>query len=115
MSMLHGKSIVAGEVTNEQTDSFRSFNPATGGELEVEFYEATPTQIDAALQAAQSAFHIYRKKTAAEIADFLAAIAGEIEALGDALIEQTSEETALPAERLKGERASHRQPTAYVR
>ncbi|MEJ7616705.1 MAG: aldehyde dehydrogenase family protein [Pyrinomonadaceae bacterium] len=106
MTTLHGQSIVAGKAAtvNGDAPAFRAFNPAEGRETQVQFYEATRAQIDDAMVAAQRAFHAYRKRSADEIADFLAGIAQEIEAAGDALIERAIEETALPANRLKGER-----------
>src|SRR5579875_1081426 len=67
--------------------------------------EATIDVIDRAVRAADAAFAGYARTPAAERARFLEAIAGEIENLGDALIEAANLETALPAARLAGERA----------
>lgn len=54
---------------------------------------------------AEEAFGSYRKTSFAKRAEFLDAIATEIMALGDALIERCVAETALPAARITGERA----------
>jgi NADP-dependent aldehyde dehydrogenase len=105
MMELHGRSIIAGEAVSAGDRTFRAFNPAEGREFGPEFYEATPEQIDYALALASSAFMEYRQRSAAEVAGFLEAIARCIEALGDELIERAQAETALPAERLTGERA----------
>jgi alpha-ketoglutaric semialdehyde dehydrogenase len=61
-------------------------------------------QIDAVMQNAADAFIAYRKVQPEAKADFLETIAANIEGLGDALIQQASLETNLPAARLGGER-----------
>jgi len=63
------------------------------------------TSIDETMQNALAAFHQFKKVSPEKKASFLEAIADEIEALGDSLITQASEETNLPAARLTGERA----------
>ncbi len=63
------------------------------------------TSIDETMQNALAAFHQFKKVSPGEKAFFLQTIAEEIEALGDVLISQASEETNLPAGRLTGERA----------
>lgn len=56
------------------------------------------------LQAWQ-AFHVYRKYSLKQRADFMRAVAAEIEKLGDELLETTGRETNLPEPRLRNERA----------
>ena len=56
------------------------------------------------MHQAADAFAVYRKISPDQKAVFLEAIADNIESLGDALIQQASEETNLPAARLTGER-----------
>ncbi|NCI46649.1 aldehyde dehydrogenase (NADP(+)) [Sediminibacterium soli] len=60
--------------------------------------------IDDTMQRSLRAFDDYRITTPQARAVFLETIAANIEALGDALIEQASKETNLPAARLTGER-----------
>lgn len=60
--------------------------------------------IDALVEAAEGAFESYAALGPERVAVFLEKIAEEIVALGDALIECAGEETALPADRLTGER-----------
>ena len=106
MMELQGRSIIEGEpVADDGSRTFRAFNPSEGREFGPEFYEATPAVVARALDAAARAFSEYRQKSATEVADFLEAIARGIEGLGDELIERAQAETALPFERLKGERA----------
>lgn len=61
-----------------------------------------PTQ--AIINQAHACFGIYSQYSGAKKASFLKAIATEIEALGDALIQTTMAETNLPEARLLGER-----------
>ena len=63
------------------------------------------TSIDTTMLNAAQAFNEYKKTAPEQKANFLETIANEIEAMGDALINQASEETNLPAARLTGERA----------
>jgi hypothetical protein len=105
MSELHGRSIIAGFGLGGGGKSFRAFNPSEGREFGPAFYGATPAEIDRALVAAAQAFAEYRRRSAEEVAGFLESTALQIEALGDELIERAHPETALPTERLAGERA----------
>ncbi|MCI0663514.1 MAG: aldehyde dehydrogenase (NADP(+)), partial [Acidobacteria bacterium] len=75
-----------------------------GTELVPEFQEATEEQIDQALAGAYDAFHDYRRRSAEDRAFFIERIAEEINSLGDELIERAHLETALPKDRLTGER-----------
>jgi 2,5-dioxopentanoate dehydrogenase len=101
---LHGKNIVAGVAAAGSGKTFHTVNPATGERLEPGFFEASPEECDHAVESATAAYAVYRKKSAAQIADFLDRIAAEIDALGDAMIQRAHLETALPQARLTGER-----------
>ena len=92
-------SAVAGRTT------FRAKNPATGEPLEGEFLEATAGEIDAAAHAAERAFEPYAALPPERRAEFLRAIAQQILALGDRLLERAGAETGLPSARLESERA----------
>jgi 2,5-dioxopentanoate dehydrogenase len=69
------------------------------------FYYATEEEITQAVSLASNAFALYRKTSFESRAVFLEAIAEEIMATGDVLIERCTTETALPAARITGERA----------
>ncbi|MBV8857962.1 MAG: aldehyde dehydrogenase (NADP(+)) [Acidobacteria bacterium] len=101
---LYGRSIVEGGPVGDDGGTFRAFNPSEGREFGPEFHEATPAVVARALDSAARAFQQYRAKSAEEVAGFLEAIARNVEALGDELLETARAETALPSERLKGER-----------
>src|SRR6476660_8569575 len=60
--------------------------------------------IDKAVAAAESAFETYSELAPQKTAAYLERIAEQILALGDSLIATASEETALTADRLNGER-----------
>jgi succinate-semialdehyde dehydrogenase/glutarate-semialdehyde dehydrogenase len=98
--MLIGADAVAG------TDgSQRAFNPATNAEIaEPHFGFGTPADVDRAARLAATAFDEYRALPLARRAAFLEAIADQIVALGDALLERAHAETGLPMARLTGER-----------
>ena len=58
------------------------------------YQDATmPEMIESVMQQAWKAFHIYRKCSLKQRADFMRAIGREIEALGDELLKITGEET----------------------
>lgn len=101
---LHGKSIVAGRIAETTGPAFRASDRTTGAALAPEFFEALPADVDAAANAAASAFAEYRAVAPETRARLLEAIASEIEALGDALLQRCHLETGLPLARLQGER-----------
>jgi NADP-dependent aldehyde dehydrogenase len=69
------------------------------------YKDATLELIDTTLQQAWKAFHTYRNCSLKQRADFMRAIAVNIEALGDTLLMVTGRETNLPEARLRNERA----------
>ncbi|MFN2457601.1 MAG: aldehyde dehydrogenase (NADP(+)) [Chitinophagaceae bacterium] len=68
------------------------------------FKDATINEIDEVMQQAWKAFHAYRKLSLQQRADFMRAIAKEIETLGDELLQTAMKETNLPHTRLQIER-----------
>ncbi len=101
---LHGQNIIACRIESTNNKKFKGFAPAQGSELEPGFQEATVDQINSSLEAAEHAFHVYRQQSTEDRAVFITRIADEIVALGDGLIERAHIETALPKDRLIGER-----------
>ncbi|MEX0612554.1 MAG: aldehyde dehydrogenase (NADP(+)) [Pirellulales bacterium] len=105
---LCGRHLVEGRWIAAATgggDTFEAINPATGAALAPKFAEATPGEVDAALSAAREAFLAVRDRDPRWPAELLEAIAAQIEALGDPLLERGELETALPRPRLTSERA----------
>jgi NADP-dependent aldehyde dehydrogenase len=101
---LHGKSIIAGEPGQPGDKIFYAVNPVTSTRLDPDFHEASAAEAARALDASGAAFADYRALPAETRARFLDAIAAEIEALGDALIQRAVAETGLPPARITGER-----------
>jgi 2,5-dioxopentanoate dehydrogenase len=99
-----GQNIIAGEIVANGAATFQAVNPATRKSTAHTFHEASPENVDAAVQAAVQAFTVLRNTSAEKRATLLDAIAGEIEAIGDILLETGNEETALGLPRLTGER-----------
>ena len=102
---LHGKHFIGPATSATGPETFHGTNLATGEQLSPAYREASTDEIDRAMRQADQAFADYRRRPARERASFLDAIGARIDAVGDALIERAAAETALPAERLRGERA----------
>ncbi len=69
------------------------------------YTDATTEEINTALENAWTAFHVYRKLSLKQRADFMRAIATEIELCGDDLIHTSMRESNLPEARMRGEKA----------
>ncbi|MDD7969653.1 aldehyde dehydrogenase (NADP(+)) [Roseinatronobacter alkalisoli] len=96
----HGKHLIAGNWIGTE-DTFAS-QPAHGPAHD--FSAGTPQLVDKAVQAAEEAFWTYGYSSRQLRADFLNAIADEIEARGAEITEIGTQETGLPEARLNGER-----------
>lgn len=94
-----------GAAAASENGAFYSYYPGTGEWGTTPFYKDSPAQTNTKAAAAAEAFQHYRKKSGTDKALFLEAIADEIEAIGEPLIQICSRETALPHARLQGERA----------
>ena len=103
MSKLHGLNFI-GNKTESGATEFRAINPSTSQAIEPEFAEATIGQVDAAMVLADAAFDAYRTLEPKKRAAFLDAIADQIAGC-DEVIDRANQETGLPIERLRGERA----------
>lgn len=101
---LTGQNYIGARTSGLGLRTFRGVDPVKNLDIDVDFHEAVPEEIDAAVRLAESAFVEFGRKSAKERAAFLIAIATEIEALGDELLNQASLESALPIARLTGER-----------
>ena len=101
---LHGKQILGGDLSAQGEQQFSGIDPITGAQLDPGYTEATQAEVDAAFTMAQSAHREMRTLSPAKLGGFLRAIAEEIEALGDPLLERAMQETGLPMPRLTMER-----------
>ena len=104
MTQFLGHNYIGGQRSANGSVKLQSVDATTGQALPQDFYQATPEEVDAAARAAAQAYPAYRALSAARRAQFLDAIADELDALSDNFVELVCRETALPAARIKGER-----------
>jgi NADP-dependent aldehyde dehydrogenase len=76
--------------------SFQSANPATGETLPEAYPTSSWTDVDAALTAAEQAFHDLRATSPEQIANFLRTFADRIEATAEQFCEAANRETGYP-------------------
>jgi len=105
MTMIHGRSLIAGQPIPGAGETFRARSPLDSHELEPDFFAAGAQDVDSALREAATAFEVLRQTTGEQRAALLERIAEEIVALGDELLTRAHLETGLPLARLAGERA----------
>lgn len=101
---ISGKNITGNTASAAGSETFTAVNPATGEILPGLFHLITEEEIVAVTTKAAAAFKVYNQKTAEEKAVFLDAIADEITACGDELVNRAVLESGLPVARLTGER-----------
>ncbi len=101
---ISGKNILGFSSSSEGTVGIQAINPATSEILGPLFFKATLSELEIAVQKAKAAFDIYKKISGSKKADFLEAIATEIETLGENLLNRYMAESSLPAGRAAGER-----------
>ena len=101
---LHGKNIIANQLSQKGASSFNGWNPSNEKILEPSFYEATEEEVNVAFEKADEAFESFQEVTQTRRADFLDKIADEIIELGDDLVKRAMDETGLPEGRIIGER-----------
>lgn len=102
--MITGKNYIGDLLSAEGKTTYKTINPELNSENETVFYEATENEIAQAVKLAEEAFKVYGTIEDVKKADFLEAIAEEIEALGEDLLTTYMQESALPAGRANGER-----------
>ncbi|HVO34208.1 MAG TPA: aldehyde dehydrogenase (NADP(+)) [Gemmatimonadales bacterium] len=100
---LTGQNLIGGTPAGGGA-AFRAVDPASGATLKPEFREGDAALADRALAAAEAAFPAYARTTPGVRATFLRAIADELLALGQPLLERAHAETGLPGARLESER-----------
>lgn len=103
-TMIKGVNTIGDELSAKGEKTFTTFDPQANKETGWIFHEATTSEIDAAVHLADEAFTLYKNMSGKRKAEFLRAIADEMEALGDALIQAYVKESGLPLGRAQGER-----------
>lgn len=102
-SRLTGQMLIAGSPVRGSGTPIRGFNPSTGQELEPAYHYGDQSHVEAACAAAAAAFAAYRSTTSEQRAEFLEAIAANIEAIRDDIIVRAVAESGLPNARITGE------------
>ncbi|MFJ4197803.1 aldehyde dehydrogenase (NADP(+)) [Pseudomonas sp. NPDC089534] len=105
MIQILGLNYIGGRRSAVGKVKLQSIDACTGEPLPCDFFQATAEEVDAAAQAAAAAYPAYRSLSAERRAQFLEAIADELDALDDGFVAVVCRETALPAARIQGERA----------
>lgn len=103
MTEITGQSYIAGNWVSPKGSTFQSFNPYTR-ETIYDFTSCGAHEIEQATLAADQAHQAYRDLDGKTTGQFLNAVADEIEALGDQLLNVCDSETGLGLVRLTGER-----------
>jgi NADP-dependent aldehyde dehydrogenase len=104
MNRIIGHNYIGGQRSAAGTVIVKSVDASTGEALPHDFHQATLAEVDAAAKAAAAAYPAYRSLSAERRAQFLDAVADELDALGDEFVALVCRETALPAARIQGER-----------
>lgn len=101
--MITGQHYIAGNWCGEPVASNAAFNPASNSALSWQFAEAGEAELQNLTEQASAAFRRYRLVSPAQRAQFLQAIATELETDKDAITETMVLETALSADRAHAE------------
>ncbi|WP_203257214.1 aldehyde dehydrogenase (NADP(+)) [Hyunsoonleella ulvae] len=102
--MITGKNYIGQTLKASGAKTYKTVNPKLNIENDTAFIDATEDEIDEAVNLAWDAFKVYRKVSGAKRAEFLNAIADEILALDQTLIDMYMSESGLPEGRAIGER-----------
>lgn len=102
--MITGKNYIGTQLVAAGNKTYKTFNPESNQENVHVFTEATQEEINQAVNLASKAFKEYRTISGKRKSEFLNAIADEILALDEELIQTYCSESGLPEGRAKGER-----------
>lgn len=100
---LQGKSIIGQSSIEGTAAPIQAVDPSSNEKLEPSYKGVDVAHVDTACELSWEAFHVYRETSLEKRAEFLEAIAGEIEGIGDELITRATKETGLPRGRIEGE------------
>ncbi|WP_130930974.1 aldehyde dehydrogenase (NADP(+)) [Pseudomonas sp. Sample_24] len=104
MSDILGQQFIDGQRSALGRETLHSVDASSGQALPYVFHQATEQEVALAVAAATRAFAPFRQLPPGRRADFLEAIADEIDGLGEEFIALVCRETALPEGRIRGER-----------
>ena len=101
---ISGQLLIGAQAVRGTGETLHAINAATAERLEPAFGGASPEQLEQACELAWQAFDPYRETSLERRAAFLEAIAANILALGDTLVDRCVSESGLPRARIEGER-----------
>lgn len=101
---MDGRNIIGIRKSGIPTKVINVFSPSLQRILDGSFNIASDEELEEAMQIATSAFETYKNVSGSKRAEFLNAIADEILALDDVLVNRAMQESGLPEGRIKGER-----------
>ncbi|MDN3525775.1 aldehyde dehydrogenase (NADP(+)) [Halomonas sabkhae] len=101
---LEGKQLIGAQAVAAEGALIHAVNPSTNERLDPGYPAGSKAEVERACDLAWTAFDQYRETGLEERASFLEAIADEIEAIGEPLIERAMAESGLPQARIQGER-----------
>ena len=104
MSDILGQQFIDGQRSALGRKTLQSLDASTGQVLPYVFHQATEQEVELAVAAATRAFAPFRQLSPQRRAEFLDAIAEEIDGLGEDFVALVCRETALPEGRIRGER-----------
>ncbi|WP_242202627.1 aldehyde dehydrogenase (NADP(+)) [Aestuariivivens insulae] len=102
--MITGKNYIGNKLSAKGSVTHHTINPKLNIETPTPFFEATIDEVNEAVDLAWGVFKEYRKVSGTRRAEFLNAIADEILALDQELIDAYTTESGLPEGRAIGER-----------
>ncbi|WP_312931968.1 aldehyde dehydrogenase family protein, partial [Pseudomonas sp.] len=101
---LTGNLLIGQTPVTGTRDPIHAIDPATGQTLQPAYPGGSGEHVAQACALASAAFDTFRETALAQRAALLEAIATQIEALGDTLIDRAVAESGLPKARIQGER-----------
>jgi len=102
-TQLTGQMIIAGTLVTGTGEEIRGFDPAAGSAIEPGYRYGDDGHVAAACDAAAEAFPVYRATRSERRAQFLEAIADNLDAIKAALVARAVTESGLPEARIAGE------------
>ena len=101
---LEGYSLIGSGKGEGAGGTWQAKNPKTGEELEVVFHAEDESGLNQAVSLAEEAFKSYGETSSEKRAEFLRAIADEIDAIEEEIVPRMMAESGLPEPRCRGEK-----------
>ncbi|WP_372717926.1 aldehyde dehydrogenase (NADP(+)) [Novipirellula sp.] len=102
---IQGKQLIGADRSATNADTFAATDPAAQAVLDPPFHEASSEEIDRAMTLASESADVFSNTSYETRAKLLEAIADGLMDAGQELLDRCHAETALPMNRLQGERA----------